>query len=102
MQRLRRLPGEFVVEIDIGDIERNVLFSMPAERLLQLFLAHLRKNYVFDDNRVPAHSGGNAVCPDLVLFEDIGDDVGNVVELHDLTIDYGVGLQILEAQAEEM
>src|SRR5262245_23680051 len=102
MQRLGRLAGEFVIEIDVRDVKRNVLFSVPAERLLQLFGTHLRQHYVLDDDRMAADSCGDAVGANLMFTEDVGDDVGDVVELHDLPVDDRVGLKVFEAQVEKL
>src|SRR5262249_50275104 len=75
---------------------------VPTERLLQLFLAHCRQHDVLHDDRVATDSGSNARGPYLVLAEDVRDHVGDVVELHDLTIDDGVGLEVFESEVEKL
>ena len=75
---------------------------MPAERLLQFFLAHLRQHDVLDDDGVATDAGSNTRGPYLVFAEDVSDDVGDVVELHDLAINNRVGLQVFEAEIEKL
>src|SRR4030095_5808794 len=83
-------------------VERNVLLSMPAERLLQLFLAHLRQHDVLHDHGVTTDAGSNSSGANLVFVEDVRDHVGDVVKLHDLAIDDGVSLKVFESQVEKL
>src|SRR3989442_13683415 len=79
-----------------------MLFGVPAKRLLKFVLAHLRKDDVFNDHRMTAYSGGHSGSFDLVLAEDAGDDVSNVIEFHDLPINNCVRLKILESQTHQL
>src|SRR4030095_2278595 len=102
VQRLRRLTGQLIIEIDVGDIKRNVLLSVPAKRLLKFLFAHLRQNDVLDDNGVSADSSCYSRCLDLVLVKNVRDDVRHVIQFHDLAIDDRVRLQVLEAETHEL
>src|SRR5215207_6945353 len=48
------------------------------------------------------NAGGNTRGADLVFAEDVRDHVGDVVELHDLTVDDGVCLEVFEAEVEKL
>ncbi len=102
VQRVRRTAGDLVVKIHIRNIKRNVFLGVPAKRLVQFVLAHLREDNVLDDHRVAAHAGCDSRGFDLVLVENAGDNVRNVIELHDLTINDGVGLKILKSQVNKL
>ena len=47
---------------------------------------------------LPRDARRHAVGLDLVLGEDVGDDVRDVVQLHDLAVDDGVGLETLRSR----
>src|SRR6185295_12911119 len=47
-------------------------------------------------------AGGNSRGANLVFAEDVRDHVGDVVELHDLAIDDGVGLEVFESEVQKL
>jgi hypothetical protein len=49
-----------------------------------------------------ANAGCDSQSLNLMLVENAVNNVGYVIQLHDLTIDDGVGLQIFKAQVHEM
>jgi hypothetical protein len=51
---------------------------------------------------VAAYSRGNPGGLYLVLAKNACNHVGNVIELHDLTVNYRVGLEILESEMHEL
>jgi hypothetical protein len=71
---------------------------MPTERLLEFLVAHVRQHDVLDDHGVTTDAGGNTRRTNLVFAEDVCDHVGDVVELHDLTINNRVGLQVFKTR----
>ncbi len=77
-----------------------MFFGVPAKRLSQFVLTHLRKHDVFHDDRVATNSGSNSGGLNLVLGKDACNNIRNVIELHDLTVNYCVWLQVLESQVE--
>jgi hypothetical protein len=48
------------------------------------------------------YSGGNSGSFDLMLAEDAGDDVSNVIEFHDLPVNHCVWLKILESETHQL
>ena len=86
MNRIVSIAGDVIVQGDISDVERDVLFSMPRERLLQFCRTHLWQNNIFDYHRMTIYSGGNSVCFDLVFVEDARDRVRHGIQFHNLAI----------------
>jgi len=86
MNSIIRLAGDVIVQSDISDVERDMLFSVPRERLLQFRRSHLWQYNIFDNNRMTIYSGGNSVCFDLVFVEDARDRVRHGIQFHNLAI----------------
>ena len=102
IQRFGSAAGDLIVEVHIRDIKRNVLFGVPTERFTKFVFTHLWQDDVLDDHRVAADSGCNSRGSNLVFVEDVCNNIGNVIELHDLTVDNRIGLQIFKAQVDQL
>ena len=83
---VRRAASNVIVEIDVRDIKRNVLFRMPREGFLQLVLGHLRQDDVLDDHRMTVDAGSYLGRLDFVFVENISNGSRDRIQFHYLTI----------------
>ena len=61
----RRRGDDLVVEVHILDVERDVLFGLPVNRLGQLLLGHHRQVDLLDDDGVARQRRHDILCLDL-------------------------------------
>src|SRR6266542_1079624 len=102
MKSVCRISGDLIIEVYVCNVEGKMFLGVPAERFLKFLLAHLRKDYILDANRMSAHAGRNSRGPNLMLVEDAGNYVCDVVELHDLTVYNRIWLKILESHIHQL
>ena len=67
------LADDFVIEVHVIDVERDVLLGFPVNLFVQFFAGHLRQQYLFDNDGVARQRRGDLIGLDVVVRPDAVD-----------------------------
>jgi hypothetical protein len=83
---------DLVVQVDVLDVERNVLFGFPVDRLVELRLGHDRESDLLDDHGVAGERGADVLrLEGAVVLEHVADGIGHRPRIDNRAVDDGVG-----------
>ncbi len=77
LRRVAVAADDLVVELDFGEVERNVLFGLPGNGLVQFGLAHRRQRQAFDDDRVAREGGDDPRALEAEGVEQLADHLAD-------------------------
>src|SRR5262249_24977463 len=96
------LSEDLVVQVDVGDVERDVLLRFPADRLRQFLVALDRKRDLLDDHRVARDRRGHTLVLDVLLVEDPVDRIRDRQLGNDHAVDDAVGGKWFHSKAYQL
>jgi hypothetical protein len=96
------LPEDLEVDVDVVDVERDVLLGLPANRLAQLALRHLRQVDALGDHGPPGNADHRLRRLDAALDQRLADRLLHGVRLLDFTALDGPGRHVGDAEASEL
>ena len=96
-------PGiqDLVVEIDVLDVERDVLFRLPVDGLGELGFGHHRKTDFLDDDGVARERGGHLLGLERLILEQTADRVGDGGPVDDGAVHDAVRRHWLDAECRD-
>ena len=91
-----------VIEVHILDVEGDVLFGLPVNRLGELRGGHHRQIDLLDDHGVARQRGGDLLRPERLVLEDTADGVGDRGAVDDGAVDDAVGRHRLDGKRHDL
>ena len=91
-----------VIEVDVLDVERNVLFRFPVDRLGELGLGHHRQADLLDDHGVARERRGDFLRLERFVLEEPPDGVGDGGAVDDGAVDNAVGGNRLDRKGDDL
>jgi hypothetical protein len=94
---------DLVIQVDVLNVERDVLFGLPVDRLVELGLGHDRQRDLFDNHGVPRQRRAHILRLErLAAVEQASDGVGHRRRVDDRTVDDAVGGKRLGAERDDL
>src|SRR5207253_6891830 len=91
-----------VVEVDVLDVERNVLFRFPVDRLGELRLGHDRQADLLDDDGVARERRGDFFRLERLVLEEPPNRVGHGGAVDDGAVDDAVRWNRLDRKGDDL
>jgi hypothetical protein len=92
---------DFVIEVDVLDVERDVLLGLPVDRLREFSLGHRRQGDLLDDHRIARQRCRDVFGLEPLVAEQAADRIRHGAAIDDGAVDDAVGGDRLDAHRRD-
>ena len=92
---------QLVIQVHVGNVERNVLAGFGLDAVVKLFLGHHRQRNSLDDHRVARNRRGHVLGLDFLRLENIADRAGDQRRVHDRAVHHRVLRQRFQPKTDQ-